>query len=274
VIAGIVATLAATVPVLAGCGGDELTSGAAQAGEVEVGRLPRITSPALPNTPDLTAPDLTAPTTAVSVDDTVPSIGMPGIDADQAVCAAWSRLAGTRQVLTLAAIVADLDEVALVRLEVIAAPSVLRSALQFEAALIELDDPAVVAERDVVVGELVGPLSRRAASITAALAQAGAVAADEDRLATLWLDGLRAVPPDAVMPPLADLGAVLGPLVDAVAEQLAGSSSGGSSSAGSLPTWTDDADLDISTVEAPATLELLTSECSDTRTDTMSDAQP
>ncbi len=253
------------------CSDTDISSSSPGAGQVDVGRLPRVTNATTPAPPtaaaDTTDTSDTSYTTdtSTSTDDTlassgstVPASGVPGVDDAEALCEAWSRLVGTRQVLTLAANFAGLTATELARLEVIAAPLVQRATLEFAGALLDAGADGVAAtglaaERDTVLTDLVGPLDRRAAAAVAALADAGAGRDEGILFAQVWLDGLRAFGPDDVQPTLADLGPELGPMVDAAAVAFADA----------VPSWTDDPALDTSTVDVPATLALLGERCPD-----------
>jgi len=178
---------------------------------------------------------------------------VPGLDDPEPLCEAWSQLVGTRQVLTLAANFGDLTATELARLEVIAAPLVQRATLEFAGALLDVDDPAVVSERDTVLDDLVGPLDRRAARAVAALASVGAGRDEGILFAQVWLDGLGRFASDDVVPTLADLGPEFGPMVDAAVAVFVDDA----------PAWIDDITLDVSAVDAPATRALLADRCPD-----------
>ncbi len=257
----------------AGCGDSELSS-APSGGDVDVGRLPRST-PATRVPSDVDADDTndvvgtteaelttevttgetvsTDDTGAVSVPPQVPAAGVPGVGDPDPVCRSWSQIIGTRQVLTLAANFGDVSAADLGRLEVIAAPLVQRATLEFAGALIDVDDGAVAAERDVVLDDLLGPLGRRASRAVAALAAVGAGRDEEFLFAQVWLDGLGRFGAKDVVPSLADLGPELGPMVDEATARFLDD----------VAPWTDDTTLDTSDVEAPATRAWLADRCPD-----------
>ena len=253
------------------CSDGDVSSSSPDAGEVDVGRLPRVTSATTPNGPPTTsAPggsdgsdpsgpsDTPDPADAPdSSESTVPASGVPGVDDAEPLCEAWSQLLGTRQVLTLAANFAEPTATELARLEVIAAPLVQRATLAFAGALLDAgaadEGSALAAEFDTVLTDLVGPLDRRAAAAVDALTDAGAGRDVGILFAQVWLDGLRAFGPDDVEPVLADLGPELGPLVDGAAVVFADA----------VRPWTDDPALDTSRVDAPATFALLGERCPD-----------
>ncbi len=251
----------------AGCGDSELSS-SPSGGEVDVGRLPRST-PATRVPSDVDAGDTTdgAGTTeaatgatvstddpgAASVPPQVAAAGVPGVDDSDPVCRSWSQIIGTRQVLTLAANFGSVSAADLGRLEVIAAPLVQRATLEFAAALIDVDDGAVAAERDVVLDDVLGPLGRRASRAVAALAAVGAGRDEQILFAQVWLDGLGRFGANDVVPSLADLGPELGPMVDEATARFLDD----------VPAWTEDATLDTSAVEASAARAWLADRCPD-----------
>jgi hypothetical protein len=245
------------------CSDTDLSSSSPDAGEVDVGRLPRVTSATtavLPAGGDSSAPSETAPSEtgpSETAGSTVLASGVPGVDDAEPLCEAWSQLLGTRQVLTLAASFAEPTATELARLEVIAAPLVQRATLAFAGALLDAgaadEGSALAAEFDTVITDLVGPLDRRAAAAVGALTDAGAGRDVGILFAQVWLDGLRAFGPDDVEPVLADLGPELGPLVDRAAVAFADA----------VQPWTDDPALDTSRVDTPATLALLGERCPD-----------
>lgn len=265
------AVLAAVAVVVAGgllaattsCSDTDISSSSPDGGEVDVGRLPRVTSATTPTTPATETTSAAEPSATSAPSDTAdtssaPASGVPGVDDTEPLCEAWSQLLGTRQVLTLAANFAEPTDAELARLEVIAAPLVQRATLEFAGALLDeaaADDESgdLAAERDTVLTDLVGPLDRRAAAAVAALADAGAGRDEGILLAQVWLDGLRAFGADDVEPALADLGPDLGAIVDEAAAAFADD----------VPRWTDDPTLDTSTVDTPATLALLGERCPD-----------
>ena len=185
----------------------------------------------------------------------MPVSGVPGIDDSGALCESWSRLAGTRQVLTLAANFGELGADGVARLEVIAAPLVTAAADQLDAALTEVgtEVAAVADERDLVMGDLLGRMLRRAEAAQAALDELDPPDGTAALLAQVWLDGLRKLGPDDVQPSLADLGPEIGPLVEQAASVFADDA----------PRWNEDPDLDVADVSIPATTALVTDRCPD-----------
>lgn len=130
---------------------------------------------------DATAPTAAPTFTVVSVPDS----GVPGLDSDDAFCAAWSRFGGSWQVLQVAANFAP-DPAVVPALEIVAAPVVATAYDELFAAWPD----ELAAERDVVADGFFGPLDRRAEVALDALAAAGATAADLDALAGAWEDVL------------------------------------------------------------------------------------
>lgn len=116
---------------------------------------------------------------------TVPDTGVPGLDSELPFCQAWSTFAGSFQALALAsALAADADAA---RQAEVAAASVLT------AAVAAIDDqlPAELdAEREVLTGDALSPLLRRAERNVDALRTAGASDADLDAIGDAWLDAL------------------------------------------------------------------------------------
>jgi hypothetical protein len=110
--------------------------------------------------------------------------GVPGLDSDDAFCAAWSRFGGSWQVTLAAAAFGPADDAA--RLEVLASTVV---ADAYDA--IFLAWPAELeSEREVVADEFFGAFRRRSADALAALSEAGADDDDIAELADLWVDAL------------------------------------------------------------------------------------
>ena len=150
-------------------------------------------------------------TTTTSVVATVPEVGVPGLDSELVVCRAWSRFAGSFQVVAVAASFGD-DPIEVARLEVAAAPVVADAVDEMVA-----EWPAELAdEADLVADGLLGPYARRSARALDALVAAGA---DDDELAELadaWLAALEVRDPTEVLPTL-ELDAELDALVTTAA---------------------------------------------------------
>lgn len=139
--------------------------------------------------------------------------GAPGIDDADAFCAAWARYSATPQLLIIAANFGPLDPVALARLEVFAAPSVVEAVAQMRATF-----PADLAvERDAYLGRVVAPVLGRAERATAALVEAGAGDADRRALVEAWLEALRVRDPAEPVPAVAPVDPRLESIVVAAA---------------------------------------------------------
>jgi hypothetical protein len=211
--------------VVASCsGGDEPAS---------VGDGPTTTlgvvSGAEATTPPATDPGDVAPavtdrstveTSAVDQPDTtfavveVPETGVPGLDSDDAFCAAWSRFGGSWQVIQVAANFAP-DPAIVPTLEVIAAPVV---AAAYDALFAAWPDE-LADERATVADGFFGPLDRRAETALDALDAAGATSGDLAALGAAWEAALAdRQPGDPVVAP--DLSAALGSLVVVAAADL------------------------------------------------------
>ena len=235
------------VAMLAGCSsGDDAESEASGVPEsstsiAEVSTVPTTTST---ETTTTTAAPTTSP-----VDETiatVPEQAVPGIDSEDPFCRAWSEFAGSFQALTFASIEAA-DPLAGARLEVVAAGAVV-------AAAQSLDDgfpDEIAEEREVFVGEVIGPFARRAARAVDELRSAGVDDDDVELLGAAWLTAL--VASDPAEPLIAvDVPAELEPAVDAATAAFAAD----------VPTIADDPSL-ITRAEAPATLGYLAEQCPD-----------
>lgn len=252
---------------LVACSDDEFSSRSPDGGSVDVGPLPRpddtepaATTPSGATTDTAPEPGTTeaTPTTDDTSDTTPPTVpvsGVPGIDDSGALCESWSRLAGTRQLLTLAANFGELGADDLAGLEIVAASLVTAAAEQLDAALTEVgaDVAAVADEHDLVMDDLLGRMLRRAEAAQAALDELDPPDGTTDLLAQVWLDGLRKLGPDDVQPSLADLGPEIGPLVEQAASVFADDA----------PRWNEDPDLDVADVSVPATTALVADRCPD-----------
>ena len=110
--------------------------------------------------------------------------GVPGLDSEDAFCAAWSRFGGSWQVVLAATAFGDPDQAA--RLEVIAS-TVAGDAYDaiFAAWPDELAD-----EQATVADAYFGAFQRRSADAFAALEGAGATDDEIGQLATAWVEAL------------------------------------------------------------------------------------
>ena len=151
----------------------------------------RITDPSVIDpTPVTTGPAVSsaAPTSALPADPTtvapiveVPETGVPGLDSDDAFCAAWSRFGGSWQVLLVGStFLGEPERVA--TWEIAAAPVI-------EIAYGELIDTlpeSLASEVDLVADGYFGVLGRRSADALDELRAAGSSPDDERRLAAAW----------------------------------------------------------------------------------------
>lgn len=113
---------------------------------------------------------------------TVPEVGVPGLDSDEVVCRAWSRFAGSFQVVSVAASFGSGDAEDVAGLEVIASPTVTAAYDDLVA-----NWPAELAgEADAVADDYLGPFARRADRALATLESAGADAAAIDAIVAAW----------------------------------------------------------------------------------------
>lgn len=132
-------------------------------------------------------PAATTVTTAVEV----PVTGTPGLDSSDAFCAAWSRWAGSLQVIAVASAFGSGPAETVAALEVIAAPVVVAG---YEGML-DHWPASLAAERDAAADELFGPFTRRSQAAHDALVAAGADAAALATIGDAWLEALAARDP-------------------------------------------------------------------------------
>lgn len=191
--------------------------------------------------------DLPGATTTVAAQPA--DSGVPGLDDESAMCAAWARFAGSTQLLAVAASFGDLASEALARIEVTAAP-VIRSAVVDLDRLLpsELDD-----EHSMFIDQVVGPAARRATRAETYLTDAGADPAALDAIATAWLATLRTHDPDSAVPALPELAPLVSTAVDAAAVRFAAD----------VTRFGQDPSLDTSEVATPRTVALLAERCPD-----------
>lgn len=140
-------------------------------------------------------PEPLEPTTTI-VD--VAEVGVPGLDSDDAFCAAWSRFGGSWQVLLVASVFGG-DEAAVSELEVVAAPLV---ATSYEALVASFPDE-LAAEADVAAEDYFGLFARRSAEALESLRDAGASDDQLAELAAAWIDALAGRDPAQ---PIVDVG--------------------------------------------------------------------
>lgn len=174
------------------------------------------TTPHTPVTTRAGAPDLdTAPTDPPPTSSAPPptagpaDTGVPGLDSEDAFCAAWSRFGGSWQLLVQAGAAAD--PVAVARLEVIAS-TVVQDAYHDVLAVWPAE---LASERDVVADAYFGAFQRRSADAAAALADAGASDADITALAQAWDAAL------AQFDPSSTVAVAVPPGLDSIVDQAA-----------------------------------------------------
>ena len=147
---------------------------------------------------------------------TIPEVGVPGLDSDELVCRAWSRFAGSFQVVSVAAAFGSADATAVAGLEVIAAPTVTAAYDDLVANWPE----ELADEADAVADDYLGPFARRADRALAALETAGADATAIDAIIAAWETALAGR--DPTVPEITvELPATIQTIVDAAASELA-----------------------------------------------------
>lgn len=124
----------------------------------------------------------TPPVSVVDIDE----VGVPGLDSDDVFCSAWSRFAGSFQVVAVTAAFGSGSSEQLAALEVAAAPTVTSA---FEQ-LIENWPDELAPEADLVADEFLGPFARRLVVAREALSGVGADEATIAAIEQAWLAGL------------------------------------------------------------------------------------
>jgi len=115
----------------------------------------------------------------------IPGSGVPGLDSDDAFCAAWSRFGGSWQVLLVGSnFLGDAERVATWE---IASADIVEAAY---ADLIAHFPDQLASEAEIVADAYFGALHRRAATAGASLGNAGADGAVVQRLGRAWLEAL------------------------------------------------------------------------------------
>lgn len=167
--------------------------------------------PATDASPDPTSSE-PAPTAPPSTLPAPPVTGIPGLDSDDAFCGAWSRFAGTWQVLLVGS--TFLDDPDRVAAWEIASSQVVDDAYR---ALAEHLPDELAGEADAAIDGYFGVLHRRAVEARAALGDAGASGEQVGALSRLWLGALAARDPTSPDLPFA----VPGDLAELVARAVA-----------------------------------------------------
>ena len=137
--------------------------------------------------PDGAAANPTPTTTVVEV----PITGTPGLDSGDAFCAAWSRWAGSLQVIAVASAFGTGTADTVAELEVAASPVVLAG----YTGMLEHWPAELAAERDAAADDLFGPFTRRSEAAYDALVAAGADDPAVAAVADAWVATLAARDP-------------------------------------------------------------------------------
>jgi hypothetical protein len=247
-----VGAIACAVLLLAACSGDEPEAAPTTPPPTTVAPTTAATVPTTSSAPPTTAPPTTVAPTTEPTPTTVPpptpppaDTGVPGLDSEDAFCAAWSRFGGSWQVVLAASAFGDPDDAA--RLEVLAS-TVVGDAYD---AMFDVWPDELASERDVVADDFFGAFQRRSADALAALSAAGADADDIELLADVWVDALATRSPSD---PVLDVAVPdeLGEVVGAAADRFAGQRT----------PFTQDPSMVI-TAETPATDSFLGAACPD-----------
>ena len=143
---------------------------------------PTETSGVTPSAP-ASDPDVTVPTEASLPE--VQATGVPGLDSEDAFCAAWSRFGGSWQVFAVGS--GFLDDPDLVATWEIAASAVIGPAYD---ELVGTFPPELASEADVAADGFFGALQRRSADAARSLADAGATDDMVQLLGDAWIDAL------------------------------------------------------------------------------------
>lgn len=140
--------------------------------------------------PASTVPDPVAATSTTATIPVVPETGVPGLDSDDAFCAAWSRFGGSWQVLAVgSSFLGDPQRVA--EWEIVAAHVIGDS---YAELVTHLPDE-LAEEAGPVADGYFGVLDRRAAAARESLVAAGAEPAAIDDLGAAWIAALAARDP-------------------------------------------------------------------------------
>ena len=179
------------VPVLAGllvalgaaCSNASGTGGRIASTETPGTALP---GTALPGTAPGTQTPGTAPATETDFVPVEPT-GVPGLDAVDPFCGAWSVYGGSLQIISVASAFSDLDQRAITLIELASAPSIVDAVERID----ENWPASLVAEHDLALDDLLGPYERRAERAVAALRASGLSDADLVVLSDVWREVLR-----------------------------------------------------------------------------------
>jgi hypothetical protein len=116
----------------------------------------------------------------------VPEAGIPGLDSTDQFCAAWSRWAGSYQVVSVTAAFSEAPAREVAALEVVASTLVVDANTDLLANWPE----AISTERDLAADKYFGPFTRRSEIALGAFRAAGADATIVATTREAWLAGL------------------------------------------------------------------------------------
>jgi hypothetical protein len=177
----------------------------------------------------------------------VPETGVPGLDSDDLLCAAWSRFAGSFQVVAVTAAFGEVPPEQLSALEVAASVAVTRAYDDLLAAW-----PDELADEEAVgAAQFLGPIDRRLDVAYQSLVDAGADPATLARIEDAWIAALAQRDPSNPEFTI-DLPDDVWIVVDAAADDFGGR----------LVAFSDDPSL-ITDVATPLTNEYLATSCPD-----------
>lgn len=177
----------------------------------------------------------------------VPETGVPGLDSDDAFCAAWSRFGGSFQVVAVNAAFGGGDATSIATLELVAAPTVDQAYRDLSAGWPADLEP----ERATALGDALGPFAVRVGGGEELLVELGATDDDLATIAAAWEAALAArdpQSPDVVV----DLPDELWTLVEAAAAR----------QVADRGDWRADESL-VTKVETPLTDAYLATACPD-----------
>lgn len=254
-IAAVLAIALATVGCSTGDGTDldvrvpADTSPATVAGSASsppIGVAPSSTSAPVTTPPSEPAPTASTDAPAASVEPVLET-GVPGLDAADEFCAAWSRFGGSFQVVAVHAAFGEGSAESTARYELMAAPTVVEAyeemALHWPAELAE--------EFEAAHQRRFGPLAARLDAAYQALVDVGLGGDGAAAMRTAWIDALAERDPLA-----ADVAVELSPeLADIVESAVAGHLA-------AVGSWADDESL-VTDVATPSTDAYLSTECPD-----------
>lgn len=134
----------------------------------------------------ITTDQITTGATTQSTAIVIPETGIPGLDSTDRFCAAWSRWAGSYQVVSVTAAFSDGPARDVAALEVLASTVVVAAS----ADLLASWPDAIKTERDRAADQYFGPFTRRSEIALGAFQAAGADATIVAATREAWLDAL------------------------------------------------------------------------------------